>query len=338
MSLVAAAGECEGDDEAMSGPIRHYGPMCVLPRRSPGVLLSPLGDHGIVYDASTGTRHRLNWTAAAVLEACDGVTTLDEFVDEVARRSLIAPEDFRREVEVVLMQFVELDLVRSVDGSEDDGDGAEGVGVRDEDAWAAGMDSEASRAGGSGIEGEPVFELHAGGVRSPDGEILVLPAPSGAGKSTLVAAFVASGWDYLGDEVIGIDSAGMAVGFPGRLSLGSTSAAVVGLSGEDRLLVEPTDLHVGVEVLSGSVGPVGWIVLPRFAVGMEPELLRLGPDEAFDELLVNTIDLGGGGQLGLDLLTGLAESTPIFRLVHGDAIDAVEALVAAIGGRERSEA
>ena len=64
--------------------------------------------------------------------------------------------------------------------------------------------------------------LHSGGVRGPNGEILVLPAESESGKSTLTAAFVAQGWDYLSDEAIGIrEQSSVAVGYSKPFSLSS---------------------------------------------------------------------------------------------------------------------
>ena len=46
--------------------------------------------------------------------------------------------------------------------------------------------------------------LHSGAVRSPAGEIVLLPATSGSGKTTLTAALVRLGWDYLTDEAAGV--------------------------------------------------------------------------------------------------------------------------------------
>ena len=57
--------------------------------------------------------------------------------------------------------------------------------------------------------------LHTGVVRSPEGEVVLLPTPLGDGKSTITCAFVAAGWDYLGDEAIGVrPETGVAVGYP----------------------------------------------------------------------------------------------------------------------------
>ncbi|MCB1029267.1 MAG: hypothetical protein KDB24_16070 [Microthrixaceae bacterium] len=165
--------------------------------------------------------------------------------------------------------------------------------------------------------------LHAGAVRSPGGEVLVLPAPSGNGKSTLTGAFVAAGWDYLGDEAIGVRSgSSVAVGYPKRLSIGGESGEVLGRP-ELRGDIDPAELRPDVAYLGGDVGPVSRVVLPRFQPGASGAVERLTPSEAVVDLLANTLNLARAGQVGLDAICDLAGFGPVDRLVHRDAHEAV---------------
>lgn len=176
--------------------------------------------------------------------------------------------------------------------------------------------------------------LHSGGVRSPGGEIVLLPAPSGSGKSTLTGALVAAGWDYLSDEAIGVRAGALvAVGYPKPLSLSPASrdALGLGLPAEGSEHVDPAALRSGVERLPGDVGRVGRVVLPTRAEGVAPELVDLGPRDALTALLANTLNLAYVGQVGLDTLCDLAESVPVQRFVYGDVGDAVAALRAVTG-------
>ena len=55
--------------------------MSPFPERSPGVLLSPLGERAIAYDLITETAHQLNATAGTLLAACDGEADVDAAVN-----------------------------------------------------------------------------------------------------------------------------------------------------------------------------------------------------------------------------------------------------------------
>lgn len=173
--------------------------------------------------------------------------------------------------------------------------------------------------------------LHAGAARSPDGQIVVLPAESGSGKSTLTAMLIRAGWDYLGDEAIGIRSGTLAaVGYPKPLSIKAGGRAVLELDdgseqggSSDRVSshVPPERLRADVRRLAGDVGPVTRIVLPEYQSGAVTRLVRLAPHEAVVELLANTFNLARIGQSGLDVLCDLAERVPVERLTFGSARD-----------------
>lgn len=51
-----------------------------LPRRSGQVWVRREGDEAAIYDPANGSLHRLNTSALAIWELCDGQMTLDELV------------------------------------------------------------------------------------------------------------------------------------------------------------------------------------------------------------------------------------------------------------------
>ena len=66
-----------------------------------------------------------------------------------------------------------------------------------------------------GARSDDTVVLHASGVRTPSGEVWLIPGAIDAGKSTLAGALVQAGCDYLGDESIGIRAGTLeAVGYP----------------------------------------------------------------------------------------------------------------------------
>ncbi|MFZ1541806.1 MAG: PqqD family peptide modification chaperone [Candidatus Microthrix parvicella] len=384
--------------------------MPTFPQRSPGVLVSPLGDRAVAYDLVTETAHQLNATAGALLAACDGVVDVDAAVTDWAGEAGVDRADVAADVTAGLAMLTELGLVGRdeafnapkppVGSTEDE---AEGERASDNVVTGGAVTGGAVTGGavtgrvhpvidhnialrgpqadvlealdaflGTGTDAEkatmffdahetadgelvlvtdyewrfPSREaclrqltsvvneyavwthscaaFHAGAVRSPDGELVLLPAPSGNGKSTLTGAFVAAGWDYLGDEAIGVrpDSL-VAVGYPKRLAIDASSRAVLNLPESDSADLDPAEISADVTRLDGDVGPISRVVLPIYQEGAEVTLQRLEPHEAVVELLANTLNLARAGQAALDAVCDLAATVPVERLIHGDAHQAV---------------
>ena len=169
--------------------------------------------------------------------------------------------------------------------------------------------------------------LHAGAVRSPTGDLVVLPAVSGGGKSTLTGAFVAAGWDYLGDEAIGIrPNPAVAVGYPKRLAIDATSRMVLGLPPSEAWDLDPADLRPDVIRLDGDIGPITRVVLPTYREDAEVTIEDLDAPAALGALLAHTLNLGRAGQPALDALCDLASTLPVHRLTHRDAHQAVRVI------------
>jgi hypothetical protein len=176
--------------------------------------------------------------------------------------------------------------------------------------------------------------LHSGAVRSPSGEVVLLPAQSGSGKTTLTAALVRAGWAYATDEAVGVRAGSLtAVAYPKPLVLDLASQALLGLGPTGTLNVLPAMLRADAVVLRGEIGPVRRIVLPRFEAGAPMSMTPLGPRDAVIGIIEHALNLARVGEPGLQALCQLAGEVPVHRLVHGGIGDAVSAIDALLGGR-----
>jgi hypothetical protein len=169
---------------------------------------------------------------------------------------------------------------------------------------------------------ERMLALHAAGMRAPSGQVVLFPAASGAGKSTLAARLSRAGWAYLGDEAIGVrigpdGRSPVAVAYPKPLSLDAASCEALGLAAEGARLVA-VEAELGGRALSGEVGPIAAVVLPRFEHGAaSPAAVRLDVDSAAVEVARAAFNLARAGQAGLDAVAALATEVPVWRLHHG---------------------
>ena len=169
--------------------------------------------------------------------------------------------------------------------------------------------------------------LHSGAVRSPAGEVVLLPATSGSGKTTLTAALVRLGWDYLTDEAVGVRAGTLtAVGYPKPLVLDASSREVLRLPPADGGNVAPAELRADVVTCTGDVGRVDRVILPRFERGARLHLELLAPQDAVIAVLAHALNLRRAGQPALAAACQLAERVPVLRLVHGDINEAVGAV------------
>lgn len=181
--------------------------------------------------------------------------------------------------------------------------------------------------------------LHAAGVVAGSSALL-LPGGPGAGKSTFVAALVAAGLGYLGDEAVGTGPEGEVLAFPKRIALERGSWELVGdpaahrratRAGFDPTRVhwlDPRDLHADSLRWRDDVTArprVRLVVAPTFAPGAPPELRRLDPLDAFTALVGNASNLPRVGASGLETFRRLALEVPCFALRHGGVHDALAA-------------
>lgn len=171
--------------------------------------------------------------------------------------------------------------------------------------------------------------LHAAGLCTPSGNVVLLSGPPGAGKSTLAAGCIAVGWDHLGDESIGVRPGTLdAVGYPKPLTLSSTSRGALGLDPDVVWPEVPVEaLRPDAERCAGDVGPISHIVFVTYTPGADVEISTVTGTDALDAICAATLNLGGIGAADFQALCDLAERATVVQLVHGDVIDAVPALV-----------
>lgn len=163
--------------------------------------------------------------------------------------------------------------------------------------------------------------LHAGGVVTPAGEVLLVTGPPRAGKSTLIAHLVRLGCDHLGDESIAVLPDRSVLPNPKPLTLRSDVTELVGVDDTATGHHRPGVLRADARSITRAVGPVTAIVETRYDadVSAEPLIERLEVDHAVRCVLANTLNLGRAGEEGLRILADLAWKTPVVRVTHGSS-------------------
>ena len=351
---------------------------------------APLADHRVAYDLVTQVVHVLNPTAALVWELCDGETSEERLIAEIADITGAPADVVAADVHAYVETLTEAGLVRRdepppplaatevtpvsgthtspVFGVVDDGvvlvsNDADilhrasvllasltndrlitirlGLEARDDggvtlSGWGparsfstvdALLDALPTALNQIAAFTSTCLMLHAGCVRSPSSEVVLLPATSGSGKTTLTAALVRLGWDYATDEAVGLRAGSlMAVAYPKPLVLDAASREVLRLAPSDSVNVEPADLRSDVVIAAGDIGPVDRVILPRYRAGARLQLELLDPQAAVVALLEHALNLRRVGQTGLDAVCELAQRVPVLRLVHGDINEAVAAV------------
>lgn len=171
------------------------------------------------------------------------------------------------------------------------------------------------------VRSHTVAVLHAGGVITPAGRLLVVSGDAESGKSTLVGALVQQGCKYLGDELIGIDPHTLAaLPYAKPLELDETSCDVLGVEAEHPPNVLPSELRRDVDLVHDAVGPVDEVILPTFQAGAQRETTRLDVEAAAKALLAQTMNMRRVREPGLRAICDLAAATPVTSIVHGDSV------------------
>jgi hypothetical protein len=165
--------------------------------------------------------------------------------------------------------------------------------------------------------------FHAGAVSSA-GHGLLLPAPAGYGKTTLVAALIAAGFGYFGDDIAAVDPATLALlPFAKSLAVKAGGRRVLApfypALGPGRAGGVPR-LRAGGETVwylpppadawPGRPAPVRYVVLPRYVSRSRTALTPVTRSEALERLLEQSFGIAGPGGRGLP---GVASAVELVR-------------------------
>ncbi len=177
------------------------------------------------------------------------------------------------------------------------------------------------------------FALIHGAALAHNGHGLALVGSSGSGKSTLTAALMATGFDYLSDDLIALSEPTKAiVPLPLPLSIKPGSFDVVSrlwpelaqapsyrTKGLDaRLLVPPA------AAWDAQPAALRRVVFPHYAAGVHPQLTRLSPFQTIERLLSDRIWLGSPiTEERVTAFLAWLEDTPAYALTYADLDGAV---------------
>jgi len=182
------------------------------------------------------------------------------------------------------------------------------------------------------IAASPLLCVHAGVVAARGGTgTIAFPGLSGRGKTTLVAALVQRGFDYISDEVLGIDRVSAEIAsFARPLALDRNSWELLAL--DQARLPEP-----GEEQLAGpsELGHCATVIPAlRDIVLFERErdsghgvtIDPLNRGQAVHALLDNAFNHFADPAASFHQIVGLVRATRVWRLRYSDARDAADTL------------
>lgn len=183
------------------------------------------------------------------------------------------------------------------------------------------------------IESRPDhLNLHAAGLMPPNGDRCILvPGAPGAGKSSVTCAAMAAGWGYLSDELVSIDTSGMAHSYPKPITLKQGTKALLPHVDFDSIALGERQLrwYLRPAELGGSPTAIAQPFAVVFSEYRSDETTSMSPmsaTEATVELATNAqdeLDDHGGAFLRM---ARVASTTQCFRMTQRDLTEAVAQL------------
>lgn len=177
------------------------------------------------------------------------------------------------------------------------------------------------------IDGYGGFAVHAG-VVAHHGFGVAFPCGSGGGKSTLVAACLKTGFDYVSDEALCIDTDfGKVIPYPKPISLNDQSLDLLDLgiwapTGASERLLSPSDLQA--TTIGGTI-PLRHVVAAEF--GHDGTHLREeAASESVVELLRYSFNHFKLGEQAFHAATSLASRVRMWRLAYNNPVQAAARL------------
>ncbi|MBK9028860.1 Hpr(Ser) kinase/phosphatase [Candidatus Propionivibrio aalborgensis] len=186
--------------------------------------------------------------------------------------------------------------------------------------------------------------IHAAVVER-DGRAAVLPAPPGSGKSTLCAGLVNRGWRLLSDELALFDmDSNLIYGMCRPVNLKNVSIDVIKQFAPDAVMTQPVPdttkgtialMRPPVESVKRMNQPARptWVVLPKYAAGAPPMLVRHSRARCFMLIAEQSFNYHIHGSRGFDAVGQLIDHSQCFQLTYSSLDDAERVFDDLLAGR-----
>lgn len=170
-------------------------------------------------------------------------------------------------------------------------------------------------------------KLHAAALGLEGQGTIVFPAVSGSGKSTLASHLAGCGWEYCGDDIVGLAACGTVLPLPTAANLKEGSWPV--LRERFPALDTAPQIEYGFKTVrylalpraapgrldAATLGLAAW-VLPTFEAGAATRLSPLSAVEALQGVLAAGLSLEGGGEVAVAALLAQLAARPRYRLIY----------------------